>query len=469
MYRIQAVDLKAHFSELVNFKVVSHILPEAVVKAVIAECGVEEQRSRKLPTTLTVGLCILMNLFSGIGLQAVLVRMVRGTRLLQFVGLEVAANKSSISKARYRVGVEPLRRLFERVCRPLAQLNDPHAFRYGLRLVALDSTVEQAADTPANEVAFGRQPRTKISSGSAFPQVRCIYACECGTHAIFDAIFMPYRTGDVHGVRQLLRCIDDTMLVMLDAGLFSADVVAASCARGSQVLCRVRRTICPPCEQRLADGSYLSHLTVYDAHRRPTGQRVPIRVIEYTFDDPARPGYQTVHRLLTTLLDPVRYPALDLICLYHERWEIELVIDEIDTHQRLLATPLHSHKPAGVQHELYGLLIAHYLVRATMYQAALTVAIDPDRLSFITAVRLITEAVAEFQLLAPTFHSRLWQRLLHDLVYLLLPPRDNRINPRVVKRRGKSFPTKRPSHLHPPQPTRSFRAGVVILPQPLAP
>ncbi len=367
------------------------------------------------------------------------------------------------------MGEEPLRRLFERVCRPLAQPNDPQAFRYGLRLVALDSTVEQAADTPTNEAAFGRQPRTKVSAGSAFPQVRCVYACECGTHAIFDAIFMPYRVGDLHGVRPLLRCIDDTMLVMLDAGLFSADVLATIRARGSHILCRVRSTIRPPREQRLADGSYLSHVTVYDAQRHPTGQRLPIRVIEYTFDDPARPGYQKLHRLLTTLLDPVLYPALDLIYLYHERWEIELVIDEIDTHQRLLATPLHSHKPAGVRQELFGLLLAHYLVRATMYHAARTVAIDPDRLSFITAVRLITEAVAEFQLLAPTFHPRLWQRLLSDLVYQLLPPRDNRINPRVVKRRGKSFPTKRPSHLHPPQPVGSFRAGVVILPQPLVP
>jgi hypothetical protein len=280
---------------------------------------------------------------------------------------------------------------------------------------------------------------------------------------------MPYRTGDIHGVRQLLRSIDNAMLVMLDAGLFGADLIATIRDRGSHVLCRVSSLVRPRCEQRLADGSYLSHLTVYDAHRRPTGQRVPIRVIEYTFDDPQRPGYQLVHCLLTTLLDPVHYPALDLICLYHERWEIELTIDELDTHQRLLSTPLHSHKPEGVLQELYGLLLAHYLIRAIMYQAAQTVALDPDRLSFVSAVRLISDAVADFQLVAPAQHPQLWQRLLNDLVYTLLPPRDNRINPRVVKRQRTIFAVKKPHHLHPPQPLKSFRAGVVVLPHPSTP
>jgi hypothetical protein len=469
MYRIQRLDFKQHFSEQVNFEAVSRVIPANVVEEVIAECGAEEERSRKLPAALTVWLCLLMNIFSGIGLQAVLVRMVRGTRLVAGAGLEVTANKSSISKARYRLGVEPLRRLFSRLCQPLASPNDPTAFRYGLRLIALDSTVEQAADTAANQAVFGRQPGTRNSAGSAFPQVRCVYACECGTHAIFDAIFMPYRTGDIHGVRQLLRCIDHAMLVMLDAGLFGADLIATMRDRGSHILCRVSSAVRPRCEQRLADGSYLSHLTVYDAQRRPTGQRVPIRVIDYTFDDPQRPGYPLVHRLLTTLLDPVRYPALDLICLFHERWEIELTIDELDTHQRLLSTPLHSHKPEGVLQELYGLLLAHYLIRAIMYQAARTVALDPDRLSFVTAIRLISDAVADFQLIDPAQHPQLWLRLLNDLVYTLLPLRDNRINPRVVKRQRTIFAVKKPHHLHPPQPLKSFRAGVVVLPQPFTP
>src|SRR5258708_9985023 len=469
MYRIQRLDLTQHFSELVNFEAVSRVIPDKIVEEIIAECEVKEERSRKLPAALTLWLCILMNIFSGMGLQAVLVRMVRGTRLLAGAGLAVTANKSSISKARYRLGVEPLRRLFSRVCQPLARVNDPHAFRYGLRLMALDSTVEQAADTAANDAVFGRQPGTKNSTGSAFPQVRCVYACECGSHAIIDAVFMPYRTGDIHGVRQLLRCIDNAMLVMLDAGLFGSDLIATIRNRGSHVLCRVSSAVCPRCEQRLADGSYLSHLVLSNAKRRPTGQRVPIRGIEYTFDDPLRPSYPIVHRLLSTLLDPSRHPALDLICLYHERWCIELTIDELDTHQRLLSTPLHSHKPDGVLQELYGLLIAHYLVRALMYQAALTIAVDPHRLSFITPIRLISDALADFQLVGPAQHPQLWQRLLNDMVYTLLPPRDNRINPRVVKRKGKSFSVKKPFHLHPPQPLKSFRAAVVVLPQPPAP
>lgn len=469
MYRLQQLDIQHHFSELVNFEAMRRVIPANLVEEVITECGANEKRSRKLPAALTLWLCVLMNIFSGIGLQAVLVRLVRGTRLVAGAGLAVAANKSSISKARYRLGVEPLQQLFNRVCHPLANVNDPYAFRYGLRLMAFDSTVEQAADTPANEVVFGRQPGTTTTPGSAFPQVRCVYACECGTHAIIDAVFMPYRTGDMQGVRHLLRCVEKDMLIMLDAGLFSAALIAAIRERGSHVLCRVSSNVHPPCEERLADGSYLSHLTVYDAQRNPTGQRVPIRVIEYTFDDPQRPGYQKVHRLLTTLLDPIAYPALDLICLYHERWEIELTIDELDTHQRLLSTPLHSHKPAGVVQELYGLLIAHYLIRAIMYHAALTIAVDPDRLSFVTAVRLISDAVADFQLINSAQHPQLWQRLLEDIVYTLLPPRDNRINPRVVKRQRKPFPVKKVHHLHPRQPLKSFRNGVAVVSHPSIP
>jgi hypothetical protein len=465
MYRLQRLDFKHHFSELVSFAVVSRVMPTHIVEEVIAECEAEAERSRKLPAALTLWLCILMNIFSGIGLQAVLVRIVRGTRLLAGAGLEVTANKSSISKARYRLGVEPLRRLFTRLCQPLANANDPNAFRYGLRLIALDSTVEQAADTAANEAVFGRQPGTRYTAGSAFPQVRCVYACECGTHAIFDAVFLPYRTGDHAGAATLVRCIEAGMLVMFDAGLFAHDLLHQIRTRDSHVLCRVSSSIRPRCEQLLPDGSYLA--TIHPRQHRQRGLRV--RVIEYTFDDPHRSGHQQVHRLVTTLLDPQLYPALDLICLYHERWEIELTIDELDTHQRLLATPLHSHKPEGVLQELYGLLVAHYLVRTIMYQAALTVAVDPDRLSFVTAVRLLGDAVADFQLVVLAQHACLWQRLLRDLVYTLLPPRDNRINPRVVKRKGKSFAVKRPHHLHPPQPLKTFRAGVVVLPQPSIP
>ena len=165
---------------------------------------------------------------------------------------------------------------------------------------------------------------------------------------------------------------------------------------------------------------------------------------------------------MTTLLNPNLYPVLELIELYHERWEIEITIDEIDTHQRLLDRPLRSLKPAGVIQELYGLLIAHFVVRSIMHEAALLADIDPDRLSFINSVRLICDACADFQLIQPDEHGRLWLRLLQDIAHFKLPPRDNRINPRVIKRKISKFKKKRPEHFRPPKP-KPFMDGLLLL------
>jgi hypothetical protein len=168
-----------------------------------------------------------------------------------------------------------------------------------------------------------------------------------------------------------------------------------------------------------------------------------VRVIEYTFTDPHRPGYTQRQCVFTTLLDPQLYPALDLVCAYHERWEVELVIDEVQVHQRLVNHLLRSLKPRGVIQELYAILIAHYVVRAFMHAAALDTDLDPDRLSFVGALRLVQDALLEFQLADPSCHAALLSRLLHDLARQRLPERRNRLNPRVVKRTVIRFPRKR--------------------------
>jgi hypothetical protein len=195
----------------------------------------------------------------------------------------------------------------------------------------------------------------------------------------------------------------------------------------------------------LGDGSYLAYLQPSDYQRRKKGERLLVRVIEYTLTDPNLPGWGETHRLVTTLLDPEAYPILELICAYHQRWEIEITIDEIDTHQRLLPGPLRSRKPVGVIQELYGLLIAHYIIRTCMYQAAQQVQLDPDRLSFIGAVRVLQKAVPEFQMTAPEQLPALYQRLLRDIARKRLPPRRLRSNPRVVKRKMSNFKLKRAS------------------------
>ncbi len=138
-------------------------------------------------------------------------------------------------------------------------------------------------------------------------------------------------------------------------------------------------------------------------------------MISYRLTDPALGDPATVHRIVTSLLDPIRYPATDLVCAYHERWEIEITIDELDTHQRVVGRPLRSQQPVGVLQELYGLLPTHYLVRAIMHEAACAHAIDHDRISFVNAIRLIQDAIPEAQMVVQTQVSHLYQRLLTDL------------------------------------------------------
>lgn len=459
-YRIREIEAERQFCTQVTVDVINEVVPLTIMEAIIAECKVGEQRIRKLPALLTMLLCIVMNLFSELSVSYVLVRMVRGSRLLRDVGVAELATKGPISRARYRLGAKPLEQLFKRVCQPIASPQTPGAFAYGMRLVAIDGTIEDVADTPHNAAHFGRHHADR--GMAAFPQVQCVYLCECGTHVVFDAAFWPCHTSEHKGARRLMRSVQPDMLVMWDRGLYAFDQVKAVRERGAQVLCRLPASVKPKIVQCLSDGSYWAYIYPADSQRRKRGEHLLVRIIEYTIDDPDRPGHGEIHRLLTTLLKPDLYPALELINLYHERWEIEITIDEIDTHQRLLHKPFRSLKPVGVIQELYGLLVAHFIIRFIMHQAAVSAQLDPDRLSFINSLRLICDALADFQLVHPDQHPALWSRLLNDILHFQLPARDHRINPRVVKRKMSKFKRKRPDHLHPPTPA-SFPNAIVML------
>jgi hypothetical protein len=370
-------------------------------------------------------------------------------------------NDSAIAYRRYQLGVRPVAALFHRICRPLASPQTPGAFLFGLRLMAIDGTVEDAPDTPENVAYFGRYPGDR--GDSAFPQVKAVYLCECGTHTVVDAGFWPCLTSERVGGFRMLRSVGPGMLVMWDQGFHSFDMLVKTRARGAQVLSRLPPPVKPQFLRALPDGSYLAWLAPSEYHRRRKGERLLVRIVEYTLTDPHRPGWGELHRLVTTLLNPRRYPALDLVCGYHERWEFELAIDEMDTHQRLAGRPLRSRKPLGVLQELYGLLLAHYAVRFLMHEAALQAGIDPDRISFVRAVRQIQDAVPDFQIAARELLPGLYQRLLRDIAAEPLPPRRNRTNPRVVKRKMSKFKLKRPQHYHWPQPTRPFRAAIALI------
>jgi len=460
-FMIRQIGEQAKLTDEIALDALGAAVPHAMVKAVVAELGVAEHRRRKLPAELGLLLSVAMNLFTQDSLDQVLVKLLKGLRFIWPDPTFVPASKGAICQARYRLGAPPTVALFHRVCQPMATAATPGAFLFGLRLMAIDGTTEDVPDTPANMRAFGRH--TSARGDSAFPQVQGVYLLECGTHAMVDAGFWPCHTSERLGGLRLLRSVCAGMLLMWDRGFHSFDMVQQTRARGAHVLGRLPRHVQLKPLRRLPDGSYLANLYPAEYQRRKGGEHLLVRVLAYTFTDPARPGYGEIHRLITSLLEAEPYPALELACAYHERWEIEIAIDELDTHQRLVRHPLRSQKPVGVIQELYGLLIAHYVVRRVMHDAALQAGIDPDRLSFINAVRLICDAIPEFQMVAPEQQPLLYQRLLQDIARYRLPDRDHRINPRVVKRKMSNFHLKRVEHRQWPQPSGTFRAAVAIL------
>jgi hypothetical protein len=451
------------FTDAIALEALERVIPPEVLHAAARTADVPTQRRRKLPAEVTLLLCLAMSLWTQHALDVVLHKMTHGLRLFWPEPDLALASTSAIAQARSRLGARPLVQLFRRVCQPLATPQTPGAFCCGLRVMALDGTVEDVPDTPANVRAFGRHHSDR--GASAFPQVQGVYLSECATHAVVDAGFWPCHTSERVGGFRLLRSVGAGMLLLWDRGFHSFEMVERTRARGAHVLGRVPAGVTLTPRWLLPDGSYWAYLYPSDRTRRHRGDHLLVRVIVYTLTDPARPGYGETHRLLTTLLDAQLAPALELICAYHARWEIEVTIDELDTHQRLVQHPLRSQKPVGVLQELYGLLVAHYAVRALMAEAATQADVAPTALSFVHAVELIRVALDDFQLVTPRQHGLLYQRLLRDIAACQLPRRAQRTNPRVVKRKMSNFKLKRSAPPSASQHLVPFAATIRVVPQ----
>ncbi len=439
---------------------VERIIPPATLHAVVTEMGATEQRRRKIPAQLALLTVVALHWYPRTPVHRAFRQLLKGLRLVALNPDAPWVTKGALCKARYRLGARPLVAVFHAVCQPLATPATPGAFLGRWRLMAIDGTTEDVADTPANERAFGRHHTDR--GPSAFPQLQAVYLIECGSHAIVDAGIWPCHTSEHVGARRMLRSVQRGMLVLWDSGLHSWELARRTRARGAHFLGRVPGGVNLRPVRRLADSSYLAYLGS-DHHGRPRRDALLVRVLEYTLDDPALPGYGERHRLMTSLLNPRAYPARELICGYHERWEAELTIDEVDTHQRLSQQPLRSQKPVGVIQEMYGLLLAHYVIRALMHEAAVAADLDPDRLSFSHAVQVLGDAIAEFQMVQPAQRPALYRRLLADLARDRLPERARRRNPRVVKRKMSKYRVKRAEHRNWPQPCKPFREAVVLI------
>jgi hypothetical protein len=460
-YTLRQFELEDKFSHALTLEALEHAVPLDTIKAVLRQEAVQAQRERKLNMVMTVLVVLAMHLYSHLALPHVLRKIAQGLRLIWPDPTYPLPTASALTYRRYQLGVRPLAALFHRVCRPMATPQTPGAFRFGRRLMAIDGTVDDLPDTPENVAVFGRYPSGR--GPSAFPQVQTVYLAECGTHAIVDAGFWPRQTSERVGGFRVLRSVTPEMLVMWDRGFHDYDMFVAVRRRGAHVLSRLPAHVKPKRIETLPDDSTLAYLYPSEADRRKRGDHLVVRVVDYTLTDPALPGYGEPHRVVTTLLDPTVAPALELVCAYHERWAIEMIFDETDTHQRLAGRPLRSRKPRGVMQELFALVIAHYAVRFLMHEAALQVGLDPARLSFVHALRVVQEAIPEFQMIAQSHWPHLYHRLLQDIVAGRLPTRRYRSNPRVVKRKMSKFYLKRPEHYGWPQPTRPFCEAVAFI------
>lgn len=458
---IRQIEAQAKLPDEITLDALGAAVPHAVVKAVVAALGVAEHRRRQLPAEVGLLLSVAMNLCTQDSLDHVLVKLRKGLRFIWPAPTVVPASTGAVCQARYRLGAPPTVALLHRVCQPMATTATPGAFLCGLRLMAIDGSTEDVPDTRATVAVCGRHPGPR--GASALPQVQGVYLLACGTHAIVDAGFWPCQTSERRGGRRLLRSVTAGMRLRWDRGCHSVDMARRTRARGAHFLGRVPSHVRFKPLRRLPEGAELAYLSPADYQRRQWGERLLVRVIAYTFTDPALPGYGERHRLLTSLLKAEHSPALALLWASHERWEIEVALDALDTQQRLVRHPLRRQKPVGVIQALDGLLIAHDAVRRVMHEAAMRAGIDPDRLSCINAVRLVCDAIPECQMVAPAQQPPLSARLLRDIARYQLPEREHRHHPRVVKRNMSNFHLQRAEPRQWPQPSKPFRAAVALV------
>jgi hypothetical protein len=387
-------------SDRIAIGVLTATFPPELVDRVVDATGRRERRQRLLPARVVVYFTLAMCVFSQIGYEEVARLLTHGLAWARrWRGAWQVPTTGSLTRARARLGAEPLAALFGQTAGPLATPATPGAWYRGWRLVVVDGTTLDVADTPANQQAFGR-PQTHRGEQSAYPQVRVVGVAECGTHALLDATMGPLANGETTLAAGLLGeggALQAGMLLLADRLFAGAELWRRAAATGAQLLWRTRSNAVLPVLEALADGSYLSQITAATDRRHGVAPTV-VRVVEYRLNDPGRPKAKgQVYRLLTTILDPNAAPAAELAALYHERWEVEGLLDELKTHQRGPGVVLRSKTPEMVAQEVWAMLLVHRAIRTLMHQAALDggngQALDPDRLSFARSLRVVRRQV----------------------------------------------------------------------------
>jgi hypothetical protein len=397
--RVAGLPSGTRITDYISLGVITTTFPIQQIREVLSATERDGVRERDLPAAVMVYYVIALGLYMQASYREVLRCLLEGMQWLLGPSAAIrVAGKSGISQARTRLGWEPLCRLHDAVVRPIGQPATRGAWYRGLRVVSVDGSTLDVADEVMNAKAFGRPSSNR--GRSAWPQVRFVSLLENGTHVLFASRMAGCRTGEVSLAADVVTHLRRGMLCLADRGFFGYALWNAARRGGADLLWRIKRNLRLPREVDLPDGSYLSTIYPSDRDRRHKSNGVVVRVIEYRLH--GVPDAEPIYRLVTTLLDPAAGPAAELAALYHERWEIETALDELKTHLRGARIVLRSKTPDLVRQEFYGLLMAHFAIRSLMHDAALKAGEDPDRLSFLHAVRVVRRKVPLYGALPPS-------------------------------------------------------------------
>ncbi len=387
-------ETERRLSDLVSVGVLTRVFPPELVDEVIAGVGRTEQRHRALPARVMAYFSIGMALYSEGSYEDVLAQLTDGLSWASgWTETFTPPSKSAIFQARARLGAQPLAALFERVAKPIGGEQTPGVWLAGRRMVAIDGMCLDVADTTVNAEHFGR-PGVNKGEQAAFPQARVVALAECGTHAVFAAEIGMYSESEAALTEPLLGRLEPGMLLLADRGFFSYALWRKAIATGADLLWRVRTDRGGPTPihlEDLPDGSWLAHLQQTHSAAARAAEPMPVRVIDYTIDDGR--DNPTTYRLFTTVTDPEQVSAVELAAAYTQRWEVELTFDELKTHQRGPRTVLRSKSPDLVLQEIWGHLCCHYAIRSLMAEAASHSGHDPDRVSFVAALRITRQTL----------------------------------------------------------------------------
>lgn len=396
---VAALPAGSRITDYISLGVVARFFPVEKVRAVLKETGRASVRQRDLPAHVVIYYVIALALYMRSSYREVLRCLLEGLQWLLDPSVQVkVAGKSGISQARSRLGAEPVKKLYDALVGPIAEKRTKGAWYGQWKLVSLDGSTLDVADTAENNKAFGRPGASRGSS--AYPKIRFVGLLESGTHVLWAARMGKYKTDEITLASAVVPALRKGMLCLADRFFPGYKLWQKAAQTGADLLWRVRQNARLEVDKRLADGSYLSRIYSSTSHRRKQRQAIVVRVIEYRLKDV--PGAETIYRLITTILDPKLAPAKELAALYHERWEIETTLDELKTHLRGAQIVLRSKTPELVQQEFYGLLMAHFAIRGLMHEAALQADEDPDRLSFVHTVHVVQRRMPRYVAIPPS-------------------------------------------------------------------